>query len=94
MYCNYRIHNCKSILHPAIRTVGNITTSTDEHTQKIIDLQSLPILKSLLNHELLAIKKESCWALSNITAGTLAQKQVNNNIYLHQILILYLKGSY
>ena len=67
----------KEVLHPVVRIIGNVTTSNDDHTQKIIDHGCLPKLKYLLSHQADNIKREVCWALSNVTAGTIQQKQVN-----------------
>ncbi|KAK9733759.1 hypothetical protein RND81_04G090500 [Saponaria officinalis] len=65
-----------SVLIPALRTVGNIVTGDDLQTQCIIDHQALPCLYNLLtqNHKK-SIKKEACWTVSNITAGTKDQIQ-------------------
>lgn len=61
------------VRHPALRCVGNIVTGTDVFTQACIDLGVLPQLLRLLNlrdsNQL--IKKETCWAVSNVTAGIL-----------------------
>ena len=66
-----------SVLVPALRTVGNIVTGDDLQTQIIINCGSLPALLALLNtsHKK-SIKKEACWTISNITAGTKEQIQV------------------
>ncbi|KAL8137137.1 hypothetical protein V2J09_003138 [Rumex salicifolius] len=65
-----------TVLIPALRTVGNIVTGDDVQTQTIIDHQALPCLLNLLlsNHKK-SIKKEACWTISNITAGTKDQIQ-------------------
>ncbi|KAH9605589.1 hypothetical protein KSS87_016327 [Heliosperma pusillum] len=70
------LHPSPSVLIPALRTVGNIVTGDDLQTQCIIDHQSLPCLFNLLtqNHKK-SIKKEACWTISNITAGTKDQIQ-------------------
>ncbi|KAL5723916.1 hypothetical protein ACHQM5_007250 [Ranunculus cassubicifolius] len=66
-----------SVVFPALRTVGNIVTGDDIQTQCIISHQALPCLLNLLtqNHKK-SIKKEACWAISNITAGNKEQIQV------------------
>ena len=69
-------HQNREVVQSAVRFVGNITTGLDSQTQLIVDLGGLPKLKSLLSHEHLSIQRESCWAISNITAGTIEQKQV------------------
>jgi hypothetical protein len=62
------------VLVPALRTVGNIVTGDDLQTQVIINCGALPCLLNLLttSHKK-SIKKEACWTISNITAGTKEQ---------------------
>ena len=62
---------------PALRTVGNIVTGDDMQTQIVINCGALPCLLNLLttSHKK-SIKKEACWTISNITAGTKEQIQV------------------
>ena len=64
------------MLVPALRTVGNIVTGNDQQTQTIINCGALGCLLLLLNtsHKK-SIKKEACWTISNITAGTKEQIQ-------------------
>ena len=64
-------HQSPSVLVPALRTVGNIVTGDDMQTQIIINCGALPCLLNLLttSHKK-SIKKEACWTISNITAGT------------------------
>lgn len=64
------------MLTPALRTVGNIVTGSDKQTQAMIDENVLHSMQFLLNHERRAIKKEACWVLSNIAAGT--EQQIGN----------------
>lgn len=67
-------HQSPSVLVPALRTVGNIVTGDDLQTQVIINCGALPCLLNLLttSHKK-SIKKEACWTISNITAGTKEQ---------------------
>ena len=67
-------HQSASVLVPALRTVGNIVTGDDLQTQVIINCGALPCLLNLLttSHKK-SIKKEACWTISNITAGTKEQ---------------------
>ncbi|CAI9115722.1 OLC1v1016708C1 [Oldenlandia corymbosa var. corymbosa] len=62
-----------SIMFLALRTIGNIVTGDCMQTQVIVDIhQALPSILKLLalypNNK--SIKKEACWAISNITAGS------------------------
>jgi hypothetical protein len=59
---------------PALRAIGNIVTSTDAHTQAVVNAGALSILGNLValsgrKQE----RKEACWAISNIAAGTAEQ---------------------
>ncbi|XP_057535902.1 importin subunit alpha-like [Amaranthus tricolor] len=70
------VHSSPSVLIPALRTVGNIVTGDDVQTQCIINHSVLPCLLNLLHQNCKkSIKKEACWTISNITAGTKEQIQ-------------------
>eukprot|EP01025_Chloroclados_australasicus_P032313 TRINITY_DN3275_c0_g1_i4.p1 TRINITY_DN3275_c0_g1~~TRINITY_DN3275_c0_g1_i4.p1 ORF type:complete len:549 (+),score=80.48 TRINITY_DN3275_c0_g1_i4:238-1647(+) len=70
------MHFQTSVLVPALRTVGNIVTGDDLQTQVIINCGALSCFLHLLNTAYKkSIKKEACWAISNITAGTQNQIQ-------------------
>ncbi|KAI5181157.1 importin subunit alpha-1/8 [Nematocida sp. AWRm80] len=62
-------------LTPILRAVGNIVTYDAPLTDKIIKLGAIPLLKKIYNQASENkkgpnIKKEICWIISNITAGT------------------------
>ena len=59
-----------NIVTPALRTVGNIVSGSDEQTQAIIDAGLMAHMQRLLNHPKRMARKEACWVLSNIAAGT------------------------
>jgi importin subunit alpha-1 len=61
---------------PALRSIGEIVSGDDMQTHVAINCGALPHLAELLRHRKRAIRKEACWALSNITAGTQHQIQV------------------
>ena len=42
-------------------------------TQAVVDAGALPLMYSLLHHPKPNIKKESCWMISNVTAGNATQ---------------------
>eukprot|EP00760_Papus_ankaliazontas_P025667 PhM_4_TR2838/c0_g1_i1/m.55702 len=59
------------IATPALRTIGNIVTGTDEQTDMVANMPgSMTFLHSLLQHPKKGIRKEAAWTLSNIAAGT------------------------
>lgn len=60
---------------PALRTLGNIVTGNDIHTQYIVDAGVLAVFKVLLHHNKKSVVKETLWSISNITAGTASQIQ-------------------
>ena len=70
------MHPAPNVLVPALRTVGNIVTGDDMQTQVIINCGALSCLLHLVtSNQKKSIKKETCWTLSNITAGTKEQIQ-------------------
>ncbi|CAG9460475.1 unnamed protein product [Pedinophyceae sp. YPF-701] len=68
------MHQQPSVLVPALRSVGNIVTGSDIQTQMVIDHGVLACLRNLLMSSTKKnIRKEACWTISNITAGTVPQ---------------------
>jgi len=70
-------HPNASILTPALRTLGNIVTGNDQQTQTVINKGALKSFHYLLSSPTSKknVKKETCWTISNITAGTQEQLQ-------------------
>ena len=63
-------HENSTVQIPAIRTIGNIVTGTDAHTQVVVDCpMALPLLKKLLHDPKPLMRKEGCWVISNIVAS-------------------------
>ncbi|KAJ3634516.1 hypothetical protein Zmor_011997 [Zophobas morio] len=63
----------KDIVSPVLRTVGNILGGDEIQTQRLIDYGCLSHLHSLIESNEQSVRKDACWALSNITAGTFEQ---------------------
>jgi len=74
---NLLSHELSTVQTPALRVIGNIVTGDDLQTQAAITAGCLPALKSMLDkaESKKSIKREVCWTLSNITAGTTYQIQ-------------------
>ncbi len=62
-----------SIVTPAVRVLGNFVSGEDEETQAVIDAGVLDHVNRLLTYPKRGIRKETCWLLSNIAAGTKSQ---------------------
>jgi hypothetical protein len=68
----------ETIKIPALRIIGNcLTGSNPTFTTRLIKLGIFPVFMSFLdiNSENATFPRETCWALSNITAGTIEQVQ-------------------
>merc|ERR1712190_711777 len=78
---------------PALRAVGNIVTGDDSHTQVILQGGALNHLKDLLGHNKKSIRKEACWTISNVTAGTQDQIQEVVNAGLIPPVIQHLQNA-
>ncbi|KAI5189469.1 importin subunit alpha-1/8 [Nematocida minor] len=93
-----QLHLKEQILSPIIRTLGNIATYEESQTAYLINLNIIPILKGLFtlpyeNKKATKIKKEICWVISNITAGSPAQvNEVVKNGFL-EILVSTIKTA-
>eukprot|EP01083_Nonionella_stella_P289723 985926_1 len=53
----------------ALMCIGNIVTGDDLQAQAVLNAGGLDALAKLIHHEKDSIRKDVCWALSNITAG-------------------------
>eukprot|EP01133_Synstelium_polycarpum_P013299 gene13299-15631_t len=62
--------NTKSLINPALRSIGNFLTGDDVQTQMVLDAGALNVLKAMLSDAKTSIRKEACWCISNITSGT------------------------
>ncbi|KAG1884715.1 ARM repeat-containing protein [Suillus subluteus] len=71
------MHSSTSMQMPALHSTGNIVTRDDLQTQVIIVSGALPALLSLLSSPKEGIRKEACWTISNITAGSPPQIQAH-----------------
>jgi hypothetical protein len=63
-------HNNIAISVPCLRTIGNVVTGDDTQTQLVIDAGALQALNDLISHPKKTVRKEVCWSISNITAGS------------------------
>ncbi|CAH2072023.1 unnamed protein product [Thlaspi arvense] len=87
-------HPSPPVLIPALRTIGNIVTGDDLQTQMVLDHQVLPRLLNLLTKSYKkSIKKEACWTISNITAGSKNQIQAVIEAGLIQSLVWLLHSA-
>jgi hypothetical protein len=60
----------------SLRVIRKILSGDEAHTQRVLDSSILPIfLKHLIRSPRVEFKKEICWTLSSITAGSPSQLQ-------------------
>ncbi|KAF2076194.1 hypothetical protein CYY_002494 [Polysphondylium violaceum] len=74
----------QTIMGPAIRVVGNITSSSDiEITKLVLSFGILPIIQNLFRHPKKHVRKEAFWIASNIAVGSplFIQQMIEANIY-------------
>ena len=78
------------IINPCLRILGNITHGTDEETQKVVDAGIIDVCHKLMGHNHKIIRMETCWILSNITAGNMkhAEAVVRNEAVLDKLMTL------
>ena len=58
---------------PCLRILGGFVSKSAMTTQQVIDSGALDVFPKLLTHPNFIIKKEICWMISNIAAGTVLQ---------------------
>lgn len=63
-------HHTVSVVIPCLRTIGNILTGNDTQTQFVVNCGLIEGLYKIIDHPKRTVRKEACWVLSNITAGT------------------------
>mmetsp|Transcript_3142 Transcript_3142/g.7211 ORF Transcript_3142/g.7211 Transcript_3142/m.7211 type:complete len:567 (+) Transcript_3142:89-1789(+) len=62
--------NQPNLLTPCLRTLGNFVSGGQDQTQAVVDASVLDHVCPLLAYPRKNIRKETCWMLSNIAAGT------------------------
>ena len=58
-----------TIVTPALKTLSNVVSGSDDVTEKILNLNILPTIASLLMSQKPIIRREACFFFSNIVAG-------------------------
>ena len=61
------------IILSVLKLLGAFVSANAKLTQEVVDSGALDIFPKLLGHPNLRIRKEVCWMISNIAAGTLIQ---------------------
>jgi len=61
------------LIAPCVRILGNIVSGSDRQTMEVVKAGFFDIIEHCIDHRVKNIKKESCWALSNVVAGTSEQ---------------------
>ncbi|CAI8008769.1 Importin subunit alpha-3 [Geodia barretti] len=84
-------HPDNRVVLPALRTLGNIVTGTDDQTQAVLDGGILPHLRNLVTNTRPTIIREAVWTLSNIVAGNTHQVQMVIDADLVPVVIEALK---
>lgn len=79
------------LLIPSIRILGNVSTGSVEHTNELLSHNILGLLEKVLDHHKKVVRREACWVLSNITAGTKNQVEavVRSQSLIKRILTLF-----
>ena len=62
-------HESVAIAIPCLRILGNLVTGDDDQTQTVLNCGALTPMEKLLTNTKKPVRKEVCWAVSNITAG-------------------------
>lgn len=79
------------ILIPSIRILGNVSTGSVEHGNELLANNVLEPLEKVLEHYKKVVRREACWVISNITAGSRQQVEavLGRNSLLQKILGMF-----
>ena len=66
-------HSELIVVVPALRVTGNVISGTERHTQAALDAGALHFITPLLTHPKRNVRREACWTISNVAAGTQPQ---------------------
>lgn len=79
------------LLIPSIRILGNISTGSVDHANELISHNILGLLLKVLDHHKKVVRRQACWVLSNITAGSKGQVQavINAQPLMKRVLELF-----
>ena len=66
-------HTSPNVQAPALRCIGNVATGNAEQTQAVLACDALGAFGRLIDAGKKDLKKEACWIISNIAAGSAAQ---------------------
>jgi len=61
------------LIAPCVRIMGNIVCGSNQQTAEVVNAGFFDVIEICIDHRTKSIKKESCWALSNVVAGTIDQ---------------------
>jgi hypothetical protein len=68
-----------SLVVPCVRILGNVSTGTSVQTEEILKVNGVSQLYDALSSNKKTVRREACWVISNITAGTNKQVFFINN---------------
>ena len=81
---------------PSLRTLRNLITGTDQQTKEVLSAGTLDKFFELLGHKKRNVRRETCWALSSVTAGD--EKQISlvvtNPGYIEKLISLINSDSH
>ena len=80
-----------SLLVPSIRILGNISTGSSEHTNELLKYNILDPIERVLEHHKKVVRREACWVISNIAAGSRQQVDaiITRGTLLKKVLELF-----
>nr|XP_027202184.1 importin subunit alpha-like [Dermatophagoides pteronyssinus] len=78
-------------LSACLRSLGTLLTGNDSQTDILLNLDCIEPLKNLLSSTKKEVRREACWAISNITAGSTKQIQlvIDKNVFPKLVEICY-----
>lgn len=83
---------CSEALFPAIHALAGIISGTDVQAQAVVETGFVPCFVRIARyHSDRCVRKEACWALANLAAGSPAQIDLFLRLEVHRTLITVLE---
>ena len=88
-------HKSRHLVHPAVRALGSLLTGTNDEAEYLVDTCGVlgGLGRLLTPHSSYEVRREVCWTISNITAGSEGLIRAVMTANLFQPLIHILKND-
>jgi hypothetical protein len=83
------------LMAPCTRILGNMVSGNDSQTDHVISNNFFRVIDKMIHCRVRNVRKEACWALSNVVAGTKEQlaRFFSNEMLVNDVIALAMEGD-